>query len=147
MQGSKAASLVEEAPWLSLFARTTRPVHTAPRRPQSPIYSPDLVHWEEHSTSSALLQKRGCWLMCHSPDGAAILSAPLSGGPPKHSRYPVKAGVFLRPEKPRPIQVCAGHPHHWGSPERTWHQAVHRPAGLWPVLRTLSHTAGPSRRG
>lgn len=66
------------APAFSIVPHTT--LHTRPRRPQSSIYCLDLAATELNSTSSALLQKGGCFACApFFPQGGHLASSPSSG--------------------------------------------------------------------
>ena len=70
------------APALSMVFRdaTQQPAHTRPRRPQSSICCPDLAAAELNSTSSALLQKGGCFACApFFPQGWSSCRCPSSG--------------------------------------------------------------------
>lgn len=94
---------------------TQQPAHTQPRRPQSSIYCPDLVAAELNSTSSALLQKGGCfacvpffpqrWSSCPLPLFRGLLSPRCS---------PFLVGVFpdLATSRNSALRVTALTPFH-----------------------------------
>ena len=86
------------APALSMvFRNATQPAHTRPRRPQSSIYCPDLAAAELDSTSSALLQKGGCFACApFSPQGWSC-PLPVFRGLLSHSRSSFSVGVFPGP--------------------------------------------------
>lgn len=87
------------APALSMVFRDApqQPAHTRPRRPQSSIYCPDLAAAELDSTSSALLQKGGCFACApFSPQGWSC-PLPPSGVFSHNSRLSFSVGVFPGP--------------------------------------------------
>ena len=93
--GAAAAAL-----GLSMVFRdaTQQPAHTRARRPQSSIYCPDLAAAELNSTSSALLQKGGCFACApFFPQGWSSRPLPLFRGLLSHSRSSFSVGVFPGP--------------------------------------------------
>ena len=88
------------APGLSMVFRdaTRQPAHTRALRPQSAIYCPDLAAAELNSTSSALLQKGGCFACApFFPQGWSSCPLPLFRGLLSHSRSSFSVGVFPGP--------------------------------------------------
>lgn len=99
------------APALSMVFRdaTQQPAHTRPRRPQSSIYCPDLAAAELDSTSSALLQKGGCFASApFSPQGWSC-PLPVFRGLLSHSRSSFSVGVFPGPAVSRNYRLCSNH--------------------------------------
>lgn len=88
------------APVLSTVFRdpTQQPAHTEPRCPQSSIYCPDLTAAELNSTSSALLQRGGCFACApFFPQGWSSCPLPLFWGLLPHSCSPFLCRVLPRP--------------------------------------------------
>lgn len=76
----------------------TQPCTTQPRRPQSSIYRPDLAAGKLNSTSSALLQKGGCFACAPLfPQGWSSCMLPLFRGPLAHSCSPFLVEIVLGP--------------------------------------------------
>lgn len=87
-------------PALSIVFRDPhiQPCTTQPRRPQSSIYCPDLATGKLNSTSSALLQKGGCFACAPLfPQGWSSCLLPLFRDPLAHSCSPFLVGVVAGP--------------------------------------------------